>query len=166
MRLLTVLIPCLVPLLILPMQIRAANIQSAADVVVYGGTAGGVIAAVAAAREGAKVILVEPGNHLGGMVTGGLGATDYGNPDTVGGITREYFERIGRHYGAKGPGWRHEPKVASRIFDEMLAEANVTVVRKQRLRENAGVEKDGARITRITSETGTTYVAPVFSHPT
>ena len=136
--------------------------QERADVVVYGGTPAGIIAAIAAAREGAKVILVEPGNHLGGMVTGGLGATDQGNGDTVGGITREYFERIGKHYGAKGPGWRHEPAVASRVFDEMLAEAKVTIVRRQRLREKDGVAKDGARIARFTTESGTTYTAPVF----
>src|SRR5687768_4814275 len=163
----TLLLLCLVTSIVIAALARAQPLASPpaaqrADVVVYGGTPAGIISAIAAAREGARVVLVEPGKHLGGMVTGGLGATDYGNPDTVGGITREYFERIGKHYGAKGPGWRHEPSVAARIFDEMLAEAKVTVVRYQRLRENAGVEKDGARITRITSETGTTYAAPVF----
>jgi hypothetical protein len=139
-----------------------ASAPQRADVVVYGGTPAGIVAAVAAAREGATVILVEPGHHLGGMVAGGLGATDHGNTNTVGGITREYFERIGKHYGGTGPGWRHEPHVAAQTFEQMLAEAKVTVVRNQRLREQGGVEKDGARVKQITTESGTTYAAPVF----
>ncbi len=71
------------------------------DVVVYGGTVGGVIMAVAAAREGATVALVDPGGHLGGMTSGGLGWTDYG-PDrgaVIGGYSLEFFERVSRHYG-------------------------------------------------------------------
>src|SRR5947209_13585399 len=63
-----------------------------ADVVVYGATAGGVIAAIAAAREGKSVLLVEPDNHVGGMVAGGLGATDYGNRGAIGGYSREFFD--------------------------------------------------------------------------
>jgi alkyl hydroperoxide reductase subunit AhpF len=65
------------------------------DLVVYGGTAGGVITAVAAAREGLHVALVEPGKHLGGMVSGGLGWTDYGRKEVIGGYSLEFFERVG-----------------------------------------------------------------------
>src|SRR4051812_29069795 len=61
------------------------------DVVVYGATAGGVVAAVAAAREGKSVLLLEPGRHVGGMVSGGLGATDTGNRAAIGGYSREFF---------------------------------------------------------------------------
>src|SRR5215813_649933 len=105
-----------------------------ADVVVYGATAGGVIAAVAAAREGTSVILVEPGKHVGGMVSGGLGATDTGNRAAIGGYSREFFDRVRefyvKHYGPKSEqvkdssaGFRFEPHVAERIFKELLREA-------------------------------------------
>src|SRR5215470_6230426 len=68
------------------------------NVVVYGGTAGGVIAAVAAAREGKTVLLLEPGRHVGGMVSGGLGATDTGNRAAIGGYAREFFNRVRAYY--------------------------------------------------------------------
>src|SRR5688572_17735024 len=162
MRLLTVLIPCLVPLLILPMQIRAASIQSAADVVVYGGTASGVIAAVAAAREGSSVVLLEPGNHLGGMVSGGLGATDAGRSETIGGVAGEFFTRLGKHYGKDGPTWRHEPSVAEATFRAMAEEAGVTVHFEHRLREKDGVEKRGGRIVVVHTEAGGTFAGKSF----
>jgi len=68
------------------------------DVVVYGGTAGGVIAAVSAAREGLKVALLEPGKHLGGMVSGGLSWTDFGRKEVIGGYALEFYRRAGKHY--------------------------------------------------------------------
>ncbi|MEZ0386731.1 MAG: FAD-dependent oxidoreductase, partial [Verrucomicrobium sp.] len=70
-----------------------------ADICIYGGTSGGVAAAVQASRMGRKVILLEPGNHLGGMTSGGLSAVDIGDPRTVGGIAREYFTRLVAGYG-------------------------------------------------------------------
>src|ERR1700722_15199174 len=81
----------------------AASFPGAAatfDVVVYGATAGGAAAAIAAARGGRTVALVEPGRHIGGMISGGLGKTDMERQEIViGGIAREFFERAGRHYG-------------------------------------------------------------------
>ena len=68
-------------------QLRAADY----DVVVYGGTSGGVTAAVQAARMGKRVALIEPGRHLGGLSSGGLGWTDMGNPDVVGGVCRRVY---------------------------------------------------------------------------
>jgi NADPH-dependent 2,4-dienoyl-CoA reductase/sulfur reductase-like enzyme len=62
-----------------------------ADVCVYGGTSGGVIAAVEAGRLGKKVVLIEPGRHLGGMSSGGLGWTDNGSTETIGGLSREFY---------------------------------------------------------------------------
>jgi hypothetical protein len=106
------------------------------DVAVYGGNAGGAIAAVAAAREGKNVILVTTGNHVGGMVSGGLGATDVGNPAAVGGYSREFFDRVRDYYVKKygltsqqvkdcASGFRFEPHVAEHVFREMLNEAKV-----------------------------------------
>src|ERR1700743_271418 len=82
------------------------------DVVVYGGTAGGVIAAVAAAREGLKTALLEPTAHGGGMVSGGLGGTDYGRKEVIGGYAYEFYYRVGQHYHVSDFGadvsWLHE----------------------------------------------------------
>jgi hypothetical protein len=91
------------------------------DVAVYGATACGVMAAVAARAAGAETVLVEPGRHIGGMVSGGLGWTDVGDPRVVGGLARRFYAAVGDHYGAplwgvKGP----EPHVAERLLTELL----------------------------------------------
>lgn len=136
------------------------------DVVVYGGTAGGVIAAVAAAREGLNTALLEPTAHVGGMVSGGLGFTDVGKREVIGGYAYEFYYRVGRHYGVSAFGnevsWLHEPHVAEDIFRQMLTGAGVTLVEHARLRETNGVRKEGARITSIDMEDGDRFTAQVF----
>jgi len=132
------------------------------DVVVYGGTAGGVIAAVTAAREGLSVALVEPGKHLGGMVSGGLGWTDYGRKEVIGGYSLEFFERVGRKYG-RAIEWHFEPHVAEAVFDELVREAGVRVLLGHRLRERGGVIKNGARVTDIVMENGVTLRGKIFA---
>src|SRR5215207_5704161 len=92
------------------------------DLVVYGGTAGGVITAVTAAREGLRVALLEPSTHLGGMVTGGLSATDHGEKELVGGYSLEFYERLGRYYGQEIE-WYPEPHIAEEVFQEMIQES-------------------------------------------
>ncbi len=77
------------------------------DIVVYGGTAGGVMAAVQATRLGRSVALIEPGTHLGGLTSGGLGATDIGNKAAIGGLSREFYRAMGEHY-AHPEAWVHE----------------------------------------------------------
>src|SRR5688500_12061593 len=69
------------------------------DVCVYGGTAAGVVAAVAATQRGKSVLLVEPGRHLGGMTSGGLGWTDFGNKAAIGGMSLDFYRRVGKAYG-------------------------------------------------------------------
>ena len=155
-----------------------------ADVCVYGGTSAGVVAAVQAARMGKSVVLIEPGKHLGGMTSGGLGAIDVGNPASIGGLTREYFHRVWRYYQAdsswprekkrhircqEGPlppsdetMWVVEPHVAEQLFDEMAAEAKVTVVRGERLDRKSGTRKSGARLTEIRMESNRTFRARMF----
>jgi len=136
------------------------------DVVVYGGTAGGVIAAVGAAREGLKTALLEPGGHLGGMVSGGLGWTDYGKKEAIGGYALEFYYRVGRHYQMPLYGqdlaWRPEPHVAEEIFRSMVKEAGVTLFEHQRLREKGGVRKNGARVAGIATENGDEFTAKIF----
>lgn len=132
------------------------------DLVVYGGTAGGIMTALAAAREGAKVALLEPRNHLGGMVSGGLGWTDHGKREIVGGMSLEFFKRVGRHYG-ENITWYFEPHVAEETFKAMLQEADVKVFFQHRLREKGGVRKDGVRVTAISTENGAVFEAKIFA---
>jgi hypothetical protein len=135
------------------------------DVVVYGGTAGGVITAVSAARQGLRVALLEPRDHLGGMVSGGLGWTDFGKKEVIGGYSLEYYERAGKKYGTPIQ-WTLEPRVAEEIFKELVKEAGVEVFYRHRLREKTGATKDGARITTITLENGATFTGAIFADAT
>ncbi len=149
---------------------RAQPEEKHVDVAVYGGTAGGVVAAVAAARDGKTVLLIEPGKHVGGMVSGGLGATDVGNPGAIGGYSREFFDRVQAYYTKKyGPksqqvkdcagGFRFEPHVAERIFHEMLREAKAPILFEQRL---AQVTMGGAVIQSITLKSGLRVSARMY----
>jgi len=132
------------------------------DVVVYGGTAGGVITAITAAREGLSVALLEPGTHLGGMVTGGLSATDHGEKEVVSGYAREFYERLGHHYGIDIE-WYPEPHVAEKVLGEMLQEAeNVTVFYRHRLKEKSGVKKLDNSLTEIRMENDSMFRAKFF----
>jgi hypothetical protein len=152
------------------------------DVVVYGGTSGGVSAAVQAARLGRSVVLIEPGKHLGGMTAGGLGATDIGNKAAIGGLSREFYQRIKKHYAndaawvwekqadfrgtGHGPkedaAWTFEPHVAEQVFRDLVRANPVPVVLGRRLDLAHGVRKDGRRIVAITMESGETYCGKVF----
>lgn len=153
---------------------QAATVE--ADVCIYGGTSGGVAAAVQAARMGRKVVIAEPGKHLGGMTSGGLSAVDIGDPRSVGGIAREYFTRLVAAYGKKlvwdaphtakggsghgtGGAYAIEPHQAEKVFEDMTREAGVKVHFKARL---ASVKKDGARITELATEDGTVFRAKMF----
>lgn len=95
------------------------------DLCVYGGNSGGIIAAIAARRKGLSVALLEPGLHLGGLTAGGLGLTDIGNKFAIGGLSREFYRRVGQCYG-QHENWRFEPGVASRVFREWMAEHGIT----------------------------------------
>lgn len=131
------------------------------DVVVYGGTAAGVVAAVAAAREGLNVALLEPGSRLGGMSSGGLGHTDRGVPETAGGYALEFYKRVGSKYGAE-IAWDFEPHIAEAVFREMAREAKVTVLYEHRMREEYGIQRRKKSIREIHSENGTVVRAKVF----
>lgn len=146
-----------------------------ADVCVYGGTSGGVAAAVQAARMGKSVVIAEPGRHLGGMTSGGLSAVDIGDPRSVGGISREYFTKLAATVGvelawdkvfipvgggpATGGAYAIEPHKAEEVYTQMAKEAGVKVHFKARL---AKVTKDGARITEFVTEDGTVFRAKMF----
>ena len=137
------------------------------DIVVYGGTAGGAIMAVTTARDGLKTALIEPGNHIGGMVSGGLSWTDYGKKEVIGGTALEFYFRVGKHYDlfrhGQEIGWLPEPHVAEQILRQMLKEAGVTVYERHGIKQKGGVEKRGTRIESITMENGTKFEAKIFS---
>jgi len=131
---------------------------SAHDLVVYGGTPAGIIAGVAAAREGASVVIIEPTKWIGGMVTGGLTKTDVGKQETIGGYTREFFTRASARYGGQFM-WYAEPHANMETFQEMLKEARVEVVTGQRLQS---VVTQGANITSLTTEDGKVFKGKQF----
>ncbi len=143
-------------LLVLTSSTSAATHE--ADVCVFGGTSGGVAAAVQAARMGKTVILAEPGKHLGGMTSGGLSAVDIGDPRSVGGIAREVFTQLAATAGvtlawdkpfsgdggggpATGGAYAIEPHHAEQVFNDMVKQAGVKVHFNTRL---ATVKKDGS----------------------
>ena len=133
------------------------------DLVVYGGTASGVMTAVAAAREGLRVAIIEPGRHLGGMVTGGLSATDVGKREVVGGIALEFYRRVGKKYGREIE-WMPEPRIAEQVLNEMISEARtVSVFPGERLRENGGVARQGTRIVSITTGKEPRFFGRIFA---
>jgi hypothetical protein len=155
----------LLTLLALTMPLVAAAPDR--DLIVYGGTAGGVITAVSAARQGLTVTLLEPGRHVGGMATGGLSRTDFGKKEVIGGYALEFYWRVGLKYDigryAQDVAWFYEPRVGEAVFREMLQQARIEVLFGQRLREPNGVQKNGTRIVSITTEDGVTRPARAFA---
>ena len=155
-------------LLLLARPARAAE----ADVIVYGATPGGFCAAIAAAREGSKVVLIEPTTHVGGVNTGGLSFSDSNQTvrSTLLGLFEEWHQRVSADYAARGVKlpydvavkdnsvWTYEPHVAARVTDAMLKEAGVSVLTKQPLE---GVEKAGTRIVGLRTSGGM-HAAKVF----
>ncbi|MCW5966360.1 MAG: FAD-dependent oxidoreductase [Bryobacterales bacterium] len=136
---------------------------------VYGGTPAAITAAIQAARLGQRVTLVSPEPHLGGITVEGLGGSDinnhwFRNDVAVGGLANEFYVRIGKHYGQSRPVWRFEPHVAERIFGQMLAEHDITILRGQRLREplHGAVEKEGTTLRAIITEDGQRLPADCF----
>ena len=144
----------------LTLATRAAVIES--DICVYGGTSGGVAAAVAAARLGKSVTLLTQNNHVGGMTASGLGVTDIGvgnDPSYIGGIAREFYQRVGAAYGSTNLVIWFEPHVAENVFWQMLAEASVPVYSNQLL---AAATVISNRITQLTTLDGTIFRAKQF----
>lgn len=128
------------------------------DICIYGGTSAGVAAALQAARMGKKAVILEQNKHLGGMSSGGLGETDIGNKGAIGGISREFYKRVGQKYG-QAENWQFEPHIAEEVFNDMVKEAGAPVYYQQFL---ASVEKQGAKLVSITMQSGLTISARQF----
>ena len=171
--------PLAVVLLLLTVAPAGAQQREQYDLVIYGGTAAAVTAAVQARVMGKSVVVVSPDQHLGGLSSGGLGFTDTGNKAVIGGLAREFYHRLWRHYdqaaawrweprerfGNKGQGtpamdgeqrtmWIFEPHVAEKVFEDLVAEHRITVHRGEWLDRKAGVQKSGARIVSIRTLSG------------
>jgi hypothetical protein len=163
----------------------SAQVQSR-EVVVYGGTSGGVAAAVQVARAGKSVVLISPTNHLGGLTTSGLGWTDLGNTAILGGISKEFYQKVYQFYqdnaawnwqtkasfgnagqgapafdSATGLGSVFEPKVAESIFNNMISTAGVEVIYGQ-LDLTTGVTMSGNRIQKIRLIDGREYAGKMY----
>ncbi len=128
------------------------------DLCIYGGTSGGIAAAAQARRLGMRVVVLEQSERVGGMTSGGLSFTDIGNKHVIGGISREFYRRIGRHYGVEEH-WRFEPKIASAVFHEWIEEEKIALYFTSFL---ARVEMKGQRISRLWTENGLEVSARMF----
>ncbi|MGK7395644.1 MAG: FAD-dependent oxidoreductase [Candidatus Cyclobacteriaceae bacterium M3_2C_046] len=178
-RLLTILLVALVSSAI------TQKINKNYDLVVYGGTSAGVAAAIQASRMGMSVVLIEPTNRIGGLTTGGLGQTDIGNKQAIGGIAREFYRNIREYYenpdnwnwqdqqAYRDGGqtrtaenedamWTFEPSAALKVYHDMIDQENIDVVYKQRLNRSSGVRKEGQKITTIVMESGQEYTGKMF----
>ena len=129
------------------------------DICVYGGTSGGVAAAVTASRLGKSVALIHYNTHLGAMTSGGLGVTDVGQQGAIGGISREFYKRVGQRYNAADVVYWFEPKVAESVFWQMAGEAGVNVFTNERI---ASVTMNGQRISELVTESGMRFRAKMF----
>ena len=130
------------------------------EVVVYGATSAGVCAAVAAAEAGAQVILVEPGQHVGGMTSGGLGYTDVGDARVLGGMAARFRDAVAEHYGvAPGHFAGPEPHVAEAIFLRWLEDTGVEVLFGEALE---AVTMSDEAITAISCVSGLAIAGAVF----
>ncbi|HUR10540.1 MAG TPA: FAD-dependent oxidoreductase [Flavitalea sp.] len=118
------------------------------DICVYGGTSAGVIAAYTAVKYGKKVLLIEPGNTIGGLSSGGLGYTDIGNKYAITGLALDFYRRLGKHYG-KFEQWIFEPHVAEEVFNDYVKEAGINVLYGYRIRN---ADKQNGKIRSIQLE--------------
>ena len=158
-----------------------------AEVIVYGGTSAAVSAAVQVSRMGKSVIMVSPDKHLGGLSSSGLGFTDTGNKEVIGGLAREFYQLIFDHYqkpeswnwqkqseyGNRGQGnpavdgekrtqWIFEPHVAEEAFEKMITDNKITVFRNEWLNRETGVIKKNRSVVSIETLSGKIFRGKVF----
>ncbi len=155
------------------------------DIVIYGGTSAGIVAGIQAQKMGKSVVVIEPTSREGGLTTGGLGQTDIGNKMAIGGLSREFYQRIAQHYADdsvwnwqqrneykdggqtrtdKGESamWTFEPSAALKVYRQWISETGLKLIYNERLNRETGVTKDGARIVKITMESDRTFAGRMF----
>ncbi|MFT4092440.1 MAG: FAD-dependent oxidoreductase [Niabella sp.] len=152
------------------------------DVVIYGATPGGIAAAIQTARMGKSVALIEPSQHIGGHITGGLGSPDidnhkeFRNSLVIGGIAMEFYQKLAVHYNRATAFeamlqrheknivlWKAESSVAEAVFENWLREYKIPVFKGQVLAEGEGnVVKRRKRIRQIRMDNGSSFSGTVF----
>lgn len=133
------------------------------DIVIYGGNASGVIAAIKAAQLGKTVAVVEPNPYrIGGLTTGGLGDTDVGSSGAIGGMAQEFYKRVGAAYGKTGAQYKFEAKVALKVLQDWAAEYDIPIFLNERLDLADGVVKEDKAITSFRTESGKVFQGKVF----
>lgn len=155
------------------------------DIVIYGGTSSGIAAAIQSSRMGKSVVLIEPTNRIGGLTTGGLGQTDIGNKQAIGGISREFYRNIKSYYDDssnwnwqkqadyldsgqtrtrrnENTMWTFEPSAALAVYKEMMSKEEITLVYNERLNRNNGVKKIAGKIQSIQMESGKIFIGNLF----
>ncbi len=174
-------------ILIVVSVLGCGAVRAGHDIVIYGGTSAGLMAAAQAHAMGKTSIVVEPGRHIGGLTTGGLGWTDIGNKAAIGGLARDFYRRIKKKYEEPGrwvqeskedyftrrksPNamgedamWTFEPKVASEVYKDIISAYGIELVTGARLdrRGGKGFVKDGGRIAAIVMEDGRRFEGAMF----
>lgn len=132
------------------------------DLCIYGASSAGIAAAVQARKMGLTVAIAEFSRHLGGLTTGGLGATDIGNKAAIGGISRQFYKALGNHYGSSEPDgsqWTFEPSVAQRIYENWLEEHQIPVYYNQQLER---VEKRNGKLSGLIMRNSAKFEAAMF----
>ncbi|MCM4156951.1 xanthan lyase [Gramella sp. AN32] len=158
-----------------------------ADVIIYGGTSAAIATAVQLARMDKSVLIVCPEEHIGGLSASGLGFTDLGNKKVIGGISKEFYQEVYKHYqneevwkwqpkdeyGNVGQGttaiddqlqtmWTFEPHVAEQIFEKFVKENHIKILRNKWLDRENGVKIKDGKIVSITMLDGQTYTGKIF----
>jgi len=178
--------PSLTAVLFITLPLCPLSAESVSrDIVVYGGTSAGIVAGIQAKAMGRSVVVIEPTSREGGLTTGGLGQTDIGNKQVIGGLSREFYRRIALHYQdpaswqwekreeykdsgqtrtEKGEEtmWTFEPSAALKVYRDWIAETGLELVKEERLDRRRGVKKEGSRIVSITMESGREFQGKVF----
>lgn len=175
---------CCLLILALSIQLTIGQ-EEKFDIVIYGGTSSGVAAAIQSSRMGKSVVLIEPSNRIGGLTTGGLGQTDIGNKQAIGGISREFYENIKSYYdkptnwnwqkqsdyldsgqtrtkGNEDSMWTFEPSAALSVYKEMMSKEKIVLVYNERLNRKSGVKKTDRQIQSITMESGKVFTGDIF----
>lgn len=166
---------------------KKMKVTHEADVIIYGGTSAAVTAAIQVSRSGRTVFVVTPDEHIGGLTASGLGYTDTGDKSVIGGLAREFYQRIYNYYqqpetwkwqkkedyGNVGQGtpaidgdlktmWIFEPHIAERVFEDLVQENNIRIFRNEWLDRENGVKVSEGSIVSITTLSGRTYAGKVF----
>ncbi|AXI10567.1 xanthan lyase [Oceanobacillus zhaokaii] len=142
----------------MPSKSNAESKVITKDLIVYGATPAGITAAIQAKKMGLSVAIAEFSNHIGGITASGLGATDLGAKEAIGGLSREFYQRLGSYYG-KEEQWTFEPKAAKLIFTEWVKEHDIPIYYRQHLKE---VVMEDREIKVIIMEDGNAFIGEYF----